>query len=97
MTYEEAIQSIPCGRYRHFKGNEYEVIDITCVLDYAINKAGHCCPAFSFIMRKSDCQGRQPFFQFYKPLILPDGIISVLIKIRQEVPGCIVRSSGNAG
>ena len=28
MTYEEAIQSIPCGRYRHFKGNEYEVIGI---------------------------------------------------------------------
>ena len=29
MTYEEAVQSIPCGRYRHFKGNEYEVIGIT--------------------------------------------------------------------
>ena len=28
MTYEEAIQTIPCGRYRHFKGNEYEVIAI---------------------------------------------------------------------
>ena len=28
MTYEEAIQSIPLGRYRHFKGNEYEVIGI---------------------------------------------------------------------
>ena len=28
MNYEEAIQSIPCGRYRHFKGNEYEVIAI---------------------------------------------------------------------
>ncbi len=28
MTYEEAIKSIPCGRYRHFKGNEYEVIGI---------------------------------------------------------------------
>ena len=28
MIYEEAIQSIPCGRYRHFKGNEYEVIGI---------------------------------------------------------------------
>ena len=28
MTYEEAVQSIPCGRYRHFKGNEYEVIGI---------------------------------------------------------------------
>ena len=28
MTYEEAIQTIPCGRYRHFKGNEYEVIGI---------------------------------------------------------------------
>ena len=28
MTYEEAIRSIPCGRYRHFKGNEYEVIGI---------------------------------------------------------------------
>ena len=28
MTYEEAIQTIPPGRYRHFKGNEYEVIAI---------------------------------------------------------------------
>lgn len=28
MTYEEAVQSIPCGRYCHFKGNEYEVIGI---------------------------------------------------------------------
>ena len=28
MTYEEALQSIPCGLYRHFKGNEYEVIGI---------------------------------------------------------------------
>ena len=26
MTYEEAVQSIPCGRYRHFKGNMYEVL-----------------------------------------------------------------------
>ena len=28
MTYEEAIQAIPLGKYRHFKGNEYEVIAI---------------------------------------------------------------------
>lgn len=28
MTYEEAVKAIPCGRYRHFKGNEYEVIGI---------------------------------------------------------------------
>ena len=28
MTYEEAIQTILPGRYRHFKGNEYEVISI---------------------------------------------------------------------
>ncbi len=28
MTYEEARQSITPGRYRHFKGNEYEVIGI---------------------------------------------------------------------
>ena len=27
-TYEEAVQTIPLGRYRHFKGNEYEVIAI---------------------------------------------------------------------
>ena len=27
-TYEEAVRSIPPGRYRHFKGNEYEVITI---------------------------------------------------------------------
>lgn len=28
MTYEEAIATIPKGRYRHYKGNEYEVIEI---------------------------------------------------------------------
>ena len=28
MTYEKAIQTIPCGRYRHFKGKPYEVIGI---------------------------------------------------------------------
>lgn len=28
MTYEEAVQTISPGRYRHFKGNEYEVIAI---------------------------------------------------------------------
>ena len=28
MTYEEAVKSIPCGRYRHFKGNAYEVLGI---------------------------------------------------------------------
>ena len=28
MTYEEAIDQIKTGRYRHFKGNEYEVIYI---------------------------------------------------------------------
>ena len=28
MTYEEAVKTIPCGRYRHFKGNEYEVVGI---------------------------------------------------------------------
>ena len=28
MTYEEAVYSIPLGRYRHFKGNEYEVLYI---------------------------------------------------------------------
>ena len=27
-TYEEAVQSIPLGRYRHFKGKDYEVIAI---------------------------------------------------------------------
>jgi len=27
-TYEEAVESIPLGRYRHYKGNEYEVIGI---------------------------------------------------------------------
>ena len=27
-TYEEAVTSIPPGRYRHFKGNEYEVLAI---------------------------------------------------------------------
>ena len=28
MTYEEAVKNIPLGRYRHFKGNEYEVLAI---------------------------------------------------------------------
>ena len=28
MTYEEAIKSITPGKYRHFKGNEYEVVSI---------------------------------------------------------------------
>ena len=28
MTYEEAVQTILPGRYRHFKGNEYEVVGI---------------------------------------------------------------------
>ena len=28
MTFEEAVQSIQPGRYRHFKGNTYEVIGV---------------------------------------------------------------------
>ena len=28
MTYEEAVKAILPGRYRHFKGNEYEVVGI---------------------------------------------------------------------
>ena len=28
MTYEEAIATIPLGKYRHFKGKPYEVISI---------------------------------------------------------------------
>ena len=28
MTFEEAVQAIRPGRYRHFKGNEYEVLFI---------------------------------------------------------------------
>ncbi|MBR6337023.1 MAG: DUF1653 domain-containing protein [Ruminococcus sp.] len=28
MTYEQAVKEIPLGRYRHFKGNEYEVTAI---------------------------------------------------------------------
>lgn len=28
MTYEQAIRTIPPGKYRHFKGNTYEVIAI---------------------------------------------------------------------
>ena len=28
MTFEEAVRTIPAGRYRHYKGNEYEVIGI---------------------------------------------------------------------
>ncbi len=28
MTYEEAIKTIPCGVYQHYKGNKYEVLGI---------------------------------------------------------------------
>ena len=28
MTYEEAVAAITPGKYRHFKGNEYEVAGI---------------------------------------------------------------------
>ena len=28
MQYEEAVRTIPPGRYRHFKGNLYEVLAI---------------------------------------------------------------------
>ena len=28
MTYEEAIKTIPLGKYRHFKGGEYELIAV---------------------------------------------------------------------
>ena len=28
MTYEEAVREIKPGRYRHFKGREYEVLGI---------------------------------------------------------------------
>ena len=28
MTYEEAVTAIPKGRYRHYKGKEYEVLEI---------------------------------------------------------------------
>ena len=28
LSYAEAVAAIPPGRYRHFKGNEYEVICI---------------------------------------------------------------------
>ena len=28
MTYEEALSAIPKGRYLHYKGNRYEVLEI---------------------------------------------------------------------
>ncbi len=28
LVYEKAVQTIPTGRYRHFKGKEYEVLCI---------------------------------------------------------------------
>ena len=28
MTYEEATATIPCGKYKHYRGNEYMVIGI---------------------------------------------------------------------
>lgn len=27
MNLEEAKENIPCGRYRHYKGGEYEIFD----------------------------------------------------------------------
>lgn len=28
MTFEEAVRAVPAGKYRHYKGNEYEVVGI---------------------------------------------------------------------
>lgn len=28
MTFEEAVRSIAPGKYRHYKGNEYEVLGV---------------------------------------------------------------------
>ncbi len=28
MTFEEAVSAVPAGKYRHYKGNEYEVVGI---------------------------------------------------------------------
>ena len=28
MTFDEASRTIPPGKYRHFKGNEYEVLSV---------------------------------------------------------------------
>ena len=28
MTFEEAVKAIPTGKYRHYKGNDYEVIAV---------------------------------------------------------------------
>jgi hypothetical protein len=28
VTYKEALNTIPKGKYRHYKGNEYEVLEI---------------------------------------------------------------------
>lgn len=29
MLFEEAVQTIPLGKYRHYKGNEYNVLKIS--------------------------------------------------------------------
>ena len=45
MTYEEAMQMILPGRYRHFKGNEYEVIGIARHSeDYEADERGELPP-----------------------------------------------------
>ena len=35
MTYEEALTAIPKGRYRHYKGSEYECL---CIHEMFTNK-----------------------------------------------------------
>ena len=46
MTYEEAVNSILPGRYRHFKGNDYEVTGIArhSEEDYEADERGELPP-----------------------------------------------------
>ena len=57
MTYEEAVKFIPCGRYRHFKGNEYEVIGIVrhlCGWKRWSGTEGHISGSRGSAMRQND-------------------------------------------
>ena len=45
MTFEEAVQTIQPGRYRHFKGNAYEVVGIARHSETEERRVGKECIA----------------------------------------------------
>lgn len=40
MTFEDAVQAIQPGHYRHFKGNEYSFLSILSAIDFVKEKLG---------------------------------------------------------